>query len=206
MIQRGIELRPRLGLLCQRPRLALHDVLVHRTDQVPRRLQRQRDLKNTKVRLDGIDGRFDALLERAIQIVARFPWRCRHDALAIALNHRGRPADHVAEIVGEVRVEARKDPFVREVGVLAERHLAHHEVAQRIDAEDRDIVLVASDVADRLRHLRAAHQPPAVRDDPSRRRQARRHQERRPVERVLPDDLFANQVRHDGPVALDPRT
>ena len=61
----------------------------------------------------------------------------RHDAIAIALDHRGRAADDVAEIVGEVRVEPRQDRLVGEVRVLAERHLAHHEVAERVEAEDR---------------------------------------------------------------------
>ena len=44
-----------------------------------------------------------------------------------------------------------------------------------------------------------------MRDDPLRRRQAGRHQERRPVQRVLADDLLADQVRHGRPEALDAR-
>ena len=40
-------------------------------------------------------------------------------------------------------------------------------------------------------------------NDSARRRDARRHQKRGPVQRVLPDDLLADQVRDDRPEALD---
>ena len=119
------------------------------------------------------------------------------------MNHRDRSTDEVAEIVGEIRVEPREHRLVREARVLTERHLAHHEVAEAVQPEDLGVILVARNVAERLRHLRAAHQPEAVRDDPTRHRQASGHQKRRPVERVLAHDLLADEVRHRWPQASE---
>ena len=121
---------------------------------------------------------------------------------AVPMNHRRRAAHQVAEIVGEVGVVPRQERFVGEAGVLAEDHLAQHEVAERVEAEPVDVVLRPDDVAHRLGHLRAVHQPPAVADELARERQVRGHQERRPVDRVLPDDLLADQVHVGRPVAL----
>ena len=100
---------------------------------------------------------------RASKLVAR----PRDDALAVAMNDRGRPADEVAEIVGQVGVVPPQHGFVREVGVLAEHHLAHDEVSEAVHAELPDVVGRLHDVANRLGHLGAVHQPPAVADQPA---------------------------------------
>ena len=118
------------------------------------------------------------------------------------MDHRRGPADKISEVVGEIRIEAGQDRVVGKVGVRPKHHFAHDEIAQGVDTEHRRVILIAGDVAKRLRHLGAAHQPPAVRDDALRWRQARGHQERRPVQRVLPHDLFTDQVRGDRPEPL----
>ena len=48
--------------------------------------------------------------------------------------HRERALRQIAEIIGEIGIDAIDDGLVRIVAVLAEGHFAHEEVAQRIDA------------------------------------------------------------------------
>ncbi len=44
-----------------------------------------------------------------------------------------------------------------------------------------------------------------MRDDATRRRDTGGHEKRRPVQRVLTDDLFADEVCHRRPILRDPR-
>ena len=175
--QRRVQLRTILRFLRKRPGLTLDDVLIERVDEIPRCLQRDRDLEGAEMLFHCVYGDLDLFLETAIQFAAPVLRRLRNHAAAIARDHRGRAAHDIPEVVGEIRIEPGQHAFVGEVGVLPERHLAHDEIAQCIDTKHADVVFVARHVADRLRHLRAAHQPPAVSDDPARRRNTRGHQE-----------------------------
>ena len=53
------------------------------------------------------------------------------------VRHRDRAVEQVAEVVAQVRLVALEQRLVGEVAVAAERVLAQHEVAQRIDARAR---------------------------------------------------------------------
>ena len=57
------------------------------------------------------------------------------------MDQRRHAAGEVAEIVREVGVVPRENRLVGEAGVLAEDHLAEHEVAERVEAEPLDVVL-----------------------------------------------------------------
>ena len=59
----------------------------------------------------------------------------RHLAGDELVRHRDRAVQQVAEVVAEVRLVALEQRLVGEVAVGAERVLAQHEVAQRIDAQ-----------------------------------------------------------------------
>ena len=93
------------------------------------------------------------------------------------------------------------DRLVAVVAVLSERHLAQEEVAQRIDAVGIGERERVDDVADRLRHLFAAVEQEAVAEDRARHRDAGRHQEGRPVDRVEAHDVLADDVQVGRPVA-----
>ncbi len=58
----------------------------------------------------------------------------RQHAAELLADHRQRALRQVAEVVGEVRVDAVDDRLVAVVAVLAERHLAQEEIAELIDA------------------------------------------------------------------------
>jgi hypothetical protein len=60
--------------------------------------------------------------------------RLRHPALAVLGDHRQRTLREIAEIVGEIGVDALDDRLVAVVAVLPERHFAQEEVAHLIDA------------------------------------------------------------------------
>ena len=125
----------------------------------------------------------------------------RQHAAELLGDHRQRALRQIAEIVGEIGIDARDDGLVVVVAVLPERHLAQEEIAHLIDAVLIGEIEGIDDVADRLRHLLAAVEQEAVRIDPLLHGNARRHQERRPVHRVEADDVLADDVHVGRPVA-----
>jgi hypothetical protein len=60
------------------------------------------------------------------------------DPPALALHHRGDPAEEVAEVVGQVGVVAGDHALVRELAVGSERHVPEEVVAVAVDAEVLD--------------------------------------------------------------------
>ena len=123
-------------------------------------------------------------------------------------DHGQRALRQVAEVVGQIGVDAADDRLVRVVAVLAERHLAQEEVAQRVDA-------VGSASANGSMTLPTDFDifSPRLNRKPwtktrLRQRQSRRHQECRPVDRVEADDVLADDVhvgRPDSASAGSPR-
>ncbi len=97
--------------------------------------------------------------------------RGRHHAVAVLGDHRQRALREVAEIVGEVGIDAVDDRLVAVAAVLAERHLAQEEVAHLVEAVVLDQREGIDDVADRLRHLLPAVEQEAVGEDALRQRQ-----------------------------------
>ena len=116
-------------------------------------------------------------------------------------DHRQRALREVAEIVGEIGIDARDNGLVVVVAVLPERHLAQEEIAHLIDTVLIGQVEGIDDVADRLRHLLAPAEQEAVRIDPFLHGNARRHQKCRPIHRVEADDVLADDVYVRRPVA-----
>ena len=118
-------------------------------------------------------------------------------------DHRQRALRQIAEIVGEIGIDAGDDRLVAVIAVLPERHLAQEEIAQRIDAVGVGERERIDHVADRLRHLLAAVEQEAVAEDAARHRDAGRHQEGRPVDRVEAHDVLADDVQVGRPVAAE---
>ena len=122
-------------------------------------------------------------------------------AIAVLGDHRQRALRQIAQIVGEVGIDAVDDRLVAVAAVLAEGRLAQEEVAHLIGAIAVHEIERVDDVADRLRHLLPAVVEEAVREHAMRQSDARRHQERRPIDRVKAQDILADDVHVRGPVA-----
>ena len=122
-------------------------------------------------------------------------------AVALLGDHRQRALRQIAEIVGEIGVDAVDDRLVIVAAVLAERDLAQEEVAHLIDAVLLGEIERIDDVADRFRHLLAAVEQEAVAEHPLLHGMPGRHQECRPVHRVKADDVLADDVHVGRPVA-----
>ncbi len=129
----------------------------------------------------------------------------RQHAAQLLVDHGQRALRQIAEIVGEVGVDAVDDRLVAVVAVLAERHLAQEEIAELIDAVGVGHRERIDHVADRLRHFLAAVEQEAVREDAARHLDAGRHQERRPIDRVEAHDILADHMQVGRPVALELR-
>ena len=126
--------------------------------------------------------------------------RGRHDALEVALDHRGRPRGEVAEAVRELGLVARREVLPRERAVLPERDRREEVEAVRVRAEHVGD-LGRRDAGElRLRHLLAADEQPAVREHAARHLDARGHQHRGPDDGVEAQDVLADDVVR-GPAA-----
>ena len=127
----------------------------------------------------------------------------RQHAAQLLVDHGQRALRQIAEVVGEIGVDAIDDRLVAVVAVLAERHLAQEEIAELIDAIGVGHRERVDHVADRLRHLLAAVEQEAVRENAPRHIDAGRHQERRPIDRVEAHDVLADDMQIGRPVALE---
>ena len=140
------------------------------------------------------------LRQDRLVVVAEFAGLRQHAAILLG-DHRQRALRQIAEIVGEIGIDARDDGFVIVAAVLSERHFAQEEIAHLIDAVLIGEIEGIDDVADRLRHLLAPVEQEAVGVDALLHGNARRHQEGRPVHRVEADDVLADDVHVRRPVA-----
>ena len=129
----------------------------------------------------------------------------RQHAAELLADHRQRTLRQIAEIVGEIGIDAVDDAFVAVIAVLAERHFAHQEIAQRIDAIGVGQRERIDDIADRFRHLLAAVEQKAVRENAARHRDPGRHQERRPIDGVKAHDVLADDMQIGRPEFLEHR-
>ena len=105
--------------------------------------------------------------------------------------------------LAEIGIDAIDDRLVAVIAVLAERHFAQQEIAQRIDAigvGERERI---DHIADRLRHLLTAVEEKAVGEDAVRHRDAGRHQESRPIDGMEAHDILADDVQIGRPVFLE---
>src|SRR6266576_6661012 len=192
-----IELRILL-LLRELPRRGLLDVAVG-----PRREPEERRrslLDSVAVHRARIGGERVAagLLERRGE-AARV---ARHDALAVAMNHRERARHEVAERVGEVRGVARVEALPAEIAVALEPDFAQQEVAERVGAVPLDRPVEAHRCAGGLAHLRAGPLHVAVRPHGTRDRQLGGEQHRGPDHAMEARDAFADHVQVGGPQLL----
>ena len=132
-VQHRAQLR-RLALLGQRPRLPLLQVavrLAHHAGQLGQP-------GSIRMRLDRLDHAARRPPSAASRKRALRPRRARpapgsrpSQWLTDQLQHA---AEHVAQVVGQVRVVAPHEGLLGEAGVLPQRHLGHQEVAEGVHA------------------------------------------------------------------------
>ena len=135
----------------------------------------------------------------------RVAGRSRRRSLAaeVAVGHRDRPVDEVAEVVGQVGVVAAQEAVPRDVGVAVEGDLAEGHVAGAVGAERGHEVERVEEVAPALAHPLALGQEPAVDPDLARRLEPGRPEHRRPEDRVEAGDVLADHVQVGRPPALE---
>ena len=126
----------------------------------------------------------------------------RERAAEVLDDHGDGAAQEVAEVVGEVGVDAGDEQLVGEIAVTAERELAQEVVTQRVHTVALGEHDGVDDVALRLRHLAAAEQQPAVAEDLLRQGHAHAHEHGRPDDGVEAHDLLADHVHVGGPVLV----
>ena len=122
-----------------------------------------------------------------------------HGAAEVLFAHGHGAAEQVAQVVGQVGVDAVDEGLVGEHTVVAEGDLTQQEVADGVHA-----VALAQDhrvhhVAHGLAHLAAVHQQPAMAEHPLGQGQVQRHQHGRPQNGVEAQNLLAHHVNVGGP-------
>ena len=129
--------------------------------------------------------------------------RRRHRIAAVLGDHGQHPLAQIAQIVGEVPVHPVHHRLVRKIAVIAERHLAHQEIAHGIKPVGFDELMRVDHIAGRFGYLLAFIGPPAMGKDTLRRRQSGGHQEGRPVNRMEAQDILADHVQIGRPESAE---
>ena len=187
--------------LAQRPGRLGVDVAVGLGDDAPLGGQSGVELLDQQVLAHGVEQPARRVQQRLVTGVKRA--RRGHLAAAVLGDHRQHALRQIAEVVGQVAVYPAHHGAVREVAVVAERHLAQHEIAHLVEAVALDQPERLDDVAQRLGDFLAAAGPPAMGEDPPRRCDPGGHQEGRPVDRVEAQDVLADHVDVGRPVAAE---
>ena len=121
-------------------------------------------------------------------------------AVKVLLHHGDRPADQVAQVVGQIHVDAGDQALIGEVAVGAEGEGPQHEEPQRVHAVALGQQIGIHHVALGLGHLIAVEVQPAMAEDLLGKRQLHAHQEGGPDDGVEADDLLADDVDVSGPI------
>ena len=103
---------------------------------------------------------------------------------SVAVEHRERAVDQVAQAVGQLGGVAGLKTFVGPVAVWAYVQLTHDVVAERIDAPLIDHRNGIDHVAGRLAHFLAVLLPPTVHEHLPRQRKSHRLEHDRPIDGV----------------------
>src|ERR1017187_2981832 len=175
-------------------RLGLIHVLIRAVYEAPDALQRGLKLALLEQR---------ARFVRRLRSVRRQFVRARgHDAVAIALEHRERAVDQIAEAVREFGLITRAKTGVGPVAVRPDVEFAQDVKTKRVQppfVDDRNRV---NDVASALGDFGAVLLPPAVDENLFRQRQAHRLEHDRPIDRmkfynVLSDDMNVRRPKSE---------
>src|SRR2546421_9350646 len=125
----------------------------------------------------------------------------RHTTGTITFDHRQRATYEVAKPARQIAICARDQSLITEIAILPEDHLAQQEIAHRVNAKLPAQQIDVNRIAECLRQLaRRLINPSAMRNDCGRLLYACGHQERGPVDRMLAQYVFANEMERGASV------
>ena len=181
--------------LGQLERRRLLDVLVGAIDQSPDAHERRLQVVQLVV--------FACLGDPFFGVGSQFVGRRLERAASVAVEHRERAVDEVAQAVGQLGGVAGLKTFVGPVAVRADVQLTHDVVAERIDTPLVDHRDGIHHVAGGLAHFLAVLLPPTVHEHLTRQRKSHRLEHDRPIdgvelENVLADDMNVRRPKRWG--------
>ena len=136
------------------------------------------------------------ILKHGVDSVGACP---RHFSAAVTRDHVQHAVGHVAEVVSEIRIIAFHKRLFCEGGILPQRHFSDQKIAEGIDAVTVDHIHWIHHIPQRLAHLRAPGQPPAVCKNALRHFNAHRLEHRRPIDRVRSENILPDEMARTGP-------
>ncbi len=188
-------------VLGEHPRLLLGDVAIDQVDELLDGGDTRGEVKCTHRVISGLRGARQCVDQYALsigEIVRRGQF-----AIKVAADHGGRPRGEIAQPVRELGGIARRHVLPGERPVLTKLDRAQKVIAECVGAEVVDDLRRCDAGELGLAHLLAADQQPAVGKHLVRKVDARRHQHRRPVDRVKSKDVLAHQVHVCRPRLLE---
>ena len=124
---------------------------------------------------------------------------CWNLAVAILGDHGQNPLSQIAQIIRQIGIDAVDHAFLGKRPIIAIGHFAHQEIAHLIQPEFTNNRLGRDDIAQGFGHLLAFDIQKTVPKHPLGQRQVCGHQEGRPVNRVEPHDILADDMNIGGP-------
>ena len=126
--------------------------------------------------------------------------------LAVTPRHADRAIDQIAQVVGQIGIVTRLEPFLVEIGILAGGDVAHQVVTQSVRAVAVGQGIGINHIARALAHLGTAEIPPSVNEQLRHDLDSGRLQHDRPVDAVSRDEnVFADDMRIAGPEFFEVR-
>ena len=207
----AIQNRLQIVLLFYRPGFRNGEELIDLRNQLPDRADVGGEIETFESSLRDLH-RFGRVIfgESDAEIVftpqRRFGWSFdrRNRALKRAINHGQSTAGEIAEAVGQIGVVTGDERFAGEISVLAEDNFAEQVVAQRVVAQGFHNGLGVGHVAFRLAHFFGFKEQPTMSVNAFRQGKFGSHQKCGPVDRVEPNDFFADHVQVGRPIFLEP--
>ena len=191
-----------LGFLAlgQHPRCRGVDILVGVVDDLEH--ISQRILEGIGLHVGLIAGAQGSGLLDQGSVLGAFGLLGRQLAAKVLVGHGGGAAQQVAEVVGQIHIDAVDQQLIGEVAVRAEREVAQQEVAQRIGAVALGQQVGVNDIALGLGHFAAVQQQPAVAVNVLGQGHIHAHQHGRPDDGMEADDLLADKMDIGRPEGL----
>ena len=200
MIHHRSQPHPVGGILGQRPRGVLVDILVGPLDGLEHLLQRILELEALHLRLIAIPEGGGHGPQLRIRL-ALLPLRGQ-GAAEVLLHHGGGAAHQIAQIVSQIDVDGLDQQLIGEIAVAAEGEGPQQEEPQGIHAELLRQQIGIHHIPLGLGHLAAVQQQPAVAVDLLGQGHLHAHEHGRPDDGVEAHDLLAHEVDIGGPVLL----
>ena len=189
---------PHVAVLVQGPGRRGVDVLVQMPNEFPQGLQGARELEVLELGLEVGHGIVPDLQDLAVDVLELAA--LRHHAFKILVGHGQAARKQVAQIVGQVCIEAAHQGFLTEGRILPEAHLREQKIAEGAQAVLLGHVQGRHHVPQALGHLGLVDRPVPVHAQALVQRDAGGHEHGRPEYGVRLQDVLGHQMVRPGPV------